>query len=243
MNTVFKGTYVMLNFDRIADKYDKDHGRDNNSKKTQRQAVKKNNKSSLHVLLLGLAVLIVAGIAYHFWPTIKGAWATTKATVLLDQDVSLTGISYAEDDPDPIAIVNGKIAHEGDIIDGLKVLKIYKDKVEFEKDGRRWSQSMPATEESVGPDLPVLLELGSHKCPPCRHMMSILNEMRSEYAGKFQIKYIDVWKDRAAGAKYGVRAIPTQIFYDSKGREVSRHVGFYSKKDILITWKKLGVNL
>jgi len=209
----------------------------------QRQAVKKNNKSSLHVLLLGFAVVIVASIAYHFWPTIKGAWATTKATMVLDKDVSLTGISYTEDDPDPIAIVNGKIVHEEDVMDGVRVLKIYKDKVEFERDGRRWSQSMPAAEESASSDLPVLLELGSHKCPPCRHMTPILNELRAEYAGKFQIRYIDVWKDRAAGAKYGVRAIPTQIFYDSKGREVFRHVGFYSKKDILITWKKLGVKL
>jgi len=52
-----------------------------------------------------------------------------------------------------------------------------------------------------------------------------------------------VWQDRAAGAKYGVRAIPTQIFFDSKGREVFRHVGFYSKRDILTTWKKIGVKL
>ena len=232
----------MLNFDRIADKFDEDHRRDNNSK-MQRQAVKKNNKSSLHVLLLGFAVLIVASIAYHFWPTIKGAWATTKTAVVLDKDVSLMGISYTEDDPDPIAIVNGKIVHEEDVIDGVRVLKIYKDKVEFERDGRRWSHSISAAEESASSNLPVLLELGSHKCPPCRQMMPILNELSSEYAGKFQIKYIDVWKDRAAGAKYGVRAIPTQIFYDSKDREVFRHVGFYSKKDILVTWKKLGVKL
>jgi thioredoxin 1 len=232
----------MLNFDRIADKYDKDHLQDNNSK-MQRQAVKKNNKCSLHVLLLGFAVLIVASIAYHFWPAIKGAWATTKAAVVLDEDISLTGISYTEDDPEPIAIVNGKIVHEEDVIDGVRVLKIYKDKVDFERDGRKWSQNMSAADESVSSDLPVLLELGSHKCPPCRQMMPILNELRAEYAGKFQIKYIDVWEDRAAGAKYGVRAIPTQIFYDSKGREVFRHVGFYSKKDILITWKNLGVKL
>jgi len=56
-------------------------------------------------------------------------------------------------------------------------------------------------------------------------MMPILNELRDEYAGKFQIRYIDVWKDRAAGAKYGIRAIPAHIFFDNKGREVYRHDG------------------
>jgi len=231
----------MLNFDRIADKYDKEQRRANNSE-IQIQAVKKNNKCSLRVLLLGFAIVIVAGIVYHFWPTIKGAWATTAAAVF-NNDVSLTGIFYSEDDPDPIAMVNGKTVHEEDVIDGVRVLKIHKDKVEFEKDGRRWSQTMPAAGETTGSNLPVLLELGSHKCPPCRRMTPILNELRAEYSGKFQIKYIDVWQDRATGAKYGVRAIPTQIFFDSKGREVFRHVGFYSKRDILTTWKKIGIKL
>ena len=231
----------MINFDRLADKYSKDEVPDNN-RKMQTQTVKKHNKSSLNVLLLGFAVVIVSGIVYHFWPTIKSVCATT-ASAVLDNDVSLSGISYAEDDPDPIAIVNGEIVHEDDMIDGVKVLKIHKDKVEFERDGRTWSQSMPTAEEKAGSGLPVLLELGSHKCPPCRQMTPILNELREEYAEKFQIRYIDVWKDRAAGTKYGVRAIPTQIFFDSKGREVFRHVGFYPKRDILATWKKIGVKL
>jgi thioredoxin 1 len=74
-------------------------------------------------------------------------------------------------------------------------------------------------------------------------MTPILNELRSECSAIFQIKYIDVWQDRAAGAKYGVRAIPTQIFFDSKGREVFRHVGFFSKRDILATWKKIGLKI
>jgi thioredoxin 1 len=229
----------MLNFDRIADKFDEDQQQANISE-MQRQVVKKKNKSSLHVLMLGFAVVIVSGIVYHFWPTIKSVFATT-ASAVLNEDVSLTGIFYSEDDPDPIAIVNGKMAHEEDVIDGVRVFKIHKDKVEFEKDGRRWSQTMPAAGETTGSNLPVLLELGSHKCPPCRRMTPILNELRSEYSGKFQINYIDVWQDRAAGTKYGVRAIPTQIFFDSKGREVFRHVGFFPKKDILTTWRKIGI--
>lgn len=34
----------------------------------------------------------------------------------------------------------GTIVHEGDFICGIKVVKIYKDRVEFEKDGERWTQ-------------------------------------------------------------------------------------------------------
>ena len=198
----------------------------------QEQAEKKRTNSSPYILLSGLAVVIVASIAYCFWPTAKAAMAS-------DKYVSLTGIFYSQDNP--MAIVEGEIVHEGDTIGDVKVLKIHKDRVEFEKSGRTWNQGMPAIKERVTSGLPVLLELGSHKCPPCRKMMPILDELRADYAGKFQIRYIDVWQDSAAGKKYGAKAIPTQIFYDSKGRELYRHTGFLSKKDILAAWKSLGV--
>jgi len=230
----------MINFERLADKYDEEQKREDNSK-IQTQAVKKTRKSSLHVLLLVFAVVIVASIAYYFWPTVKGTGITTKVTALFHKDVSLTGIFYSDDDP--IAIVNGKIVHEEDVVGDVKVLKIYKDKVEFERSGRRWNQNMQVVEKGASFALPVLLELGSHKCSPCRQMIPILDELRAKYAGKFQIRYINVWQNRAAASEYGVRKIPTQIFYDRNGKEVFRHVGFYSKKDILATWLKLGVKL
>jgi thioredoxin 1 len=208
----------------------------------QEQVEKNNNNSLLYLLLLGAAVVIVAGIAYHFWPTLKLLPAMTKAVVVSNKNVSLTGIFYTEDNP--AAVVDGKIAHEDDMIGDVRVVKIHRHKVEFESSGRRWSQSMPAAAEGVvGSGLPVLLELGSPKCPACRQMTPILKQLKAKYAKKFEIRYIDVWKDRAAGTKYGVRAIPTQIFLDSNGREMFRHVGFYSKKDILAAWKRLGVKL
>ena len=232
----------MLNFDRIEKKYSQNQNLDN-IPESPKSTVKKNNKSLVYAAILILAFVIVAGVAYHFWPKIKGLPAMTKAAVTFNKDVSLTGIFYTKNDPDPMAIVNGEMVHEQDMIGDVKILKIHKDKVDFERDGRTWSQSMPTAEQSSGSPLPVLLELGSHKCPPCRQMTPILNELRQEYSGKFEIRYIDVGKDRAAGAQYGVRAIPTQIFFDSKGREVFRHVGFYPKRDILATWRKIGIKL
>ncbi|GAI29692.1 unnamed protein product, partial [marine sediment metagenome] len=37
---------------------------------------------------------------------------------------------------------DGKIVHEQDTINGVKVIKIYEDKVEFEKAGERWTQQV-----------------------------------------------------------------------------------------------------
>ena len=46
-----------------------------------------------------------------------------------------------------------------------------------------------------------------------------------------------------AGAKYGIRIIPTQIFYDAAGKELFRHEGFFGREDILAKWKEFGVDV
>ena len=91
--------------------------------------------------------------------------------------------------------------------------------------------------------LPRLLDLGADKCIPCKMMAPILEELRREYEGRFNVVFIDVWKDPSAGREYGVRIIPTQIFFDAAGKELFRHEGFFSKEDILGKWKEFGVNL
>jgi len=101
----------------------------------------------------------------------------------------------------------------------------------------------PAAAAHQGPGMPRLVDLGADKCIPCKAMAPILVELRSEYAGRMQVDFIDVWKDPSAGDPYNIRTIPTQIFFDGTGRELTRHEGFISKQDILATWKRLGVDL
>lgn len=90
--------------------------------------------------------------------------------------------------------------------------------------------------------LPLLLDLGATKCIPCKMMAPILNELREEYRGRFDVVFIDVWENRKAIGQYNVRVIPTQIFFDAEGNELFRHQGFYSKDEILRKWKALGID-
>lgn len=94
----------------------------------------------------------------------------------------------------------------------------------------------------AGKALPKLLDLGATQCIPCKMMAPILEEMKKEYAGRMEVEFIDVWqKENAEKAKkYGIESIPTQIFFDTAGKELWRHVGFISKEDILAKWKELG---
>ncbi len=90
---------------------------------------------------------------------------------------------------------------------------------------------------------PRLLDLGADKCIPCKMMAPILDELKQEYAGRLEVTFIDVWKDNTAGRQYGIRSIPTQIFFASDGTELYRHEGFYSREDILSKWSELGFDL
>jgi len=95
--------------------------------------------------------------------------------------------------------------------------------------------------QPTGPSsLPRLVDLGAGKCIPCKMMAPILESLKKEYAGKFDVVFIDVWEKPDEGAQYGIRMIPTQIFFDPSGKELFRHEGFFSKEDILAKWKELG---
>jgi thioredoxin 1 len=91
--------------------------------------------------------------------------------------------------------------------------------------------------------LPRLVDLGAGKCIPCRQMVPILEKLRTNNVGRLEVEVIDVSKAPEAAKAFRIELIPTQIFFDSTGREIFRHEGFFSEQDILAKWKELGVEL
>ena len=74
-------------------------------------------------------------------------------------------------------------------------------------------------------------------------MAPILEELRKEYQGRFDVVFIDIFENKEAISEYNVRVIPTQIFFNAKGKELFRHQGFYSKEQILAKWNEFAINL
>ena len=96
------------------------------------------------------------------------------------------------------------------------------------------------------PEVPVkgmitMVDLGAKKCIPCKMMAPILEKLEKVYAGKAAVIFFDVWEDPAPARRFGIRSIPTQIFFDKKGREVYRHEGFLSEEAIVRRLKDMGV--
>ncbi|NUP90285.1 MAG: thioredoxin family protein [Candidatus Sumerlaeia bacterium] len=90
--------------------------------------------------------------------------------------------------------------------------------------------------------LPRLVDLGATRCIPCRMMAPTLDGLREEYAGVVSVEFIDVWENPSAGDLYGIRVIPTQIFYDAQGTEVLRHQGFMPREDIVAQFEAMGIS-
>jgi thioredoxin 1 len=86
-----------------------------------------------------------------------------------------------------------------------------------------------------------MVDLGARKCIPCKMMAPIMEELEEEYRDRAAIVFIDVWEHPDAGKEFGIRSIPTQIFYDADGEEALRHVGFLDKASIVAELQKLGV--
>jgi len=91
------------------------------------------------------------------------------------------------------------------------------------------------------PGMVTMVDLGAKKCIPCKMMAPIMEELEKEYKDRAAIVFIDVWENPDAGRKFGIRSIPTQIFYDANGKEILRHEGFFEKKAIIAELQKLGV--
>jgi thioredoxin 1 len=105
-----------------------------------------------------------------------------------------------------------------------------------------WSaEPAPSAPEAPVKGMVTMVDIGAKECIPCKMMAPIMEELEKEYKGRAAIIFIDVWKYREQARKFGIRSIPTQIFYDKEGKEVSRHEGFMEKKAIVAALESLGV--
>ena len=74
---------------------------------------------------------------------------------------------------------------------------------------------------NIGNEEVTFVELGSKRCIPCKMMQPVMESIETAYAGKVKVVFYDVWTEegRPYGEKYGITAIPTQVFLDKDGNE------------------------
>ena len=89
------------------------------------------------------------------------------------------------------------------------------------------------------------IELGSVRCIPCQQMQSVMKSIQAKYGEEVKIDFHDVWTDagKPFGVKYGIEAIPTQVFLDETGKEYYRHVGYFPEEQLVKILQMKGVKL
>jgi len=96
-------------------------------------------------------------------------------------------------------------------------------------------------EQALSSGKPTLAEFGRGGCVPCKQMKPILEELATEYEGKLNVVIVEIDDHMDQVRQYGIMAIPTQIFFDSSGNEVTSHVGFFPKEEIIAQLENMGI--
>lgn len=174
----------------------------------------KRNVSPLILVLAALALAVVVGFS-----------GCTRSSGVVDASAAIdTSNESLQDTTDSVSVQVVSIDEES-------------------SDDQAESERASAVDQDEHEPLPRLIDLGATKCIPCKEMAPILEELAETKKTYFEVLLFDVWQNPDKGYEYGVRIIPAQIFFAANGEQLYRHIGFYSRDQILGKWREFGIDV
>ncbi|WP_158967710.1 thioredoxin TrxC [Chachezhania sediminis] len=85
-------------------------------------------------------------------------------------------------------------------------------------------------------DMPLVVDFWAPWCGPCRMMAPEFSRAATELNGQARLVKLNTQDHQAAGAKYGIRGIPTMVAF-AGGKERRRQSGAQRSADI-VNWVK-----
>ena len=86
-------------------------------------------------------------------------------------------------------------------------------------------------ESRVKADPFVIVDFWAEWCGPCRVIAPVLEELAGEYSGRLAVGKVNVDENRQTAAKFGIRSIPTLLFFKD-GSRVDQVIGAHPKGTI-----------
>lgn len=84
-------------------------------------------------------------------------------------------------------------------------------------------------DEVLSSEVPVLVDFWATWCGPCRMIAPIIEELAQEFDGRAKIGKVDVDNNSRIAAQYGIRSIPTLLFFKD-GEVVEQQIGASPKR-------------
>jgi thioredoxin 1 len=88
---------------------------------------------------------------------------------------------------------------------------------------------------------PTFVDFGAAGCCGPDKMQPVVEAVEAKYKDKLAVLYTEAKANPVLASRYGVNSIPMQILFDKDGKEVFRHDGLMSEKDIAKQLKVVGV--
>ncbi|MCP4118995.1 MAG: thioredoxin [Desulfobacteraceae bacterium] len=90
----------------------------------------------------------------------------------------------------------------------------------------------------LGSDKPVVVDFWAPWCGPCRAITPIIEELEATYGDKIKFVKVNVDENPLTPSKYGIKAIPTLIFFKD-GEIADQITGMVAKAKLEETIKAL----
>jgi thioredoxin 1 len=107
----------------------------------------------------------------------------------------------------------------------------------------KWQGPLPGSSlaDCLKSGLPTMADFGRGWCKPCKAMVPVLEQAAQTYDGKANVVFVELGEHPDLGREYRIMAMPTQIFFDSGGQEVTRHVGYLDSQGIDARLAEMGI--
>ncbi len=88
-------------------------------------------------------------------------------------------------------------------------------------------------QEALKAGRPVVVDFSATWCGPCKRVAPIMEELATEYAGKADIFTCDVDDSEDLAAEFGIRSVPTILFFKGSETPVDKLVGAHPKQTFI----------